>query len=131
MSRLNRMRRVRHSSILPGALAAIAAFAFGTAPTRVQASLSSQAPSREFVNPAAKPQRKKKKGARNRIGSGGLGAYYHGGKNARRRVLIRLAGVPDSGRQWVRLRKMLRKHAPQLLTAHPHDLLKFEQERSQ
>ena len=123
MSKLHRMRRDRQASILPGALAAVAALAIGTAPAPPTVTAAAvQSPSREFVDPTAKPRRRKKKGAKNRS-SGGYGEYFFGGRRARRRILIRLAEVPDSGRQWVRLRRVLRKEAPHLLTAKLTDLV--------
>lgn len=50
---------------------------------------------------------------------------YRSAKRLRRLILTELVGVQNTGRQWNRLRKLLRREAPVLLTMHPVELLQY------
>jgi hypothetical protein len=132
-------RSPRRYSALPGALAAVAALMVGTAvvPTQQVSGQESTAISREFVNPTDKKEKKKRapalrKKARERWQWDRSGNAIDGAgnrrsaKRMRRRILMHLAGIPDTGRQWVYLRKILRREGPFLLTAHPLDLMRMQ-----
>lgn len=132
---------LRRSRILPGALAAIAALGMSAATPIPRASTDVQ-PTKEYVQPRKDQREKKKKqtqggGGKNRNrwtwdrrgnAIDGVG-NYRSAKRLRREVVMRLAHKPNTGRQWKRVRRALRHHAPHVLRAHPVDLRNFAKAR--
>jgi hypothetical protein len=138
MSASRRARQARADRILPGALVALAALGIAAAAPAAPRSIENvQQQSKEYA-PTQKAEKQKKK--KQSIGGKPRGegwTWYRNGdaidgvgnfrsaKRLRRQVFIRLAGVPDTGRQWNHLRRLLRRHAPNLLAEHPRDLMRY------
>ena len=126
----------RRAHLLPGALAAIAALGLAAAPVQsTTAPGVTLSPTKEYVAPTRQQRQKKKK---QNISGGGKGrggwqwdrqgnaidgvGNFRSSKRLRRQLLLNLAGVPKTGRQWNRLRKTLRRQAPHILVTHPRTL---------
>lgn len=111
MSFGNRMRAKQSRVVrsLGAIVAALGVIGVGSAPipdvTTQQA--TQQQVSKEFADTAAKRKRTAAPVENKIKGGGGLRVRWDSRKG-RRRMLCLLAGVPNTGRQWVRLRKELR-----------------------
>lgn len=82
-----------------------------------------QAPT-EFVDPkAAKAGKRVRAGIGGPIGDSQLPTVNS--KHLRRRVLLRMAGMKNTGRQWIRLRRELRRTLPHLLTMRCDKLMQI------
>lgn len=137
-------RSDRRNALIPAALAALFSLGAGAgasaSPVQLLAESQGQAfsVSKEYVDPRrAQKQKKKKiqisggkgKGQRwqwDRRGNArdGVG-NYRSAKRLRRQILTSMVGVPNTGRQWRKLRRVCRQRGPGLLTSHPLQLLKF------